>query len=159
MVSIRRIRKGEGQVFRAVRLAALADSPDAFGSSYESALARTPESWVGQSDSTASGGQRSTFLAFDEGQTVGITALYRDPDEALRGELLQVWVAPGYRGTGLAGRLMDAALDWARAVGILRAVAGVAETNHRVIAFYEKHGFVRGQVPNDGETIYLLRIL
>ena len=64
MIEIRRIRLGEGDLFKQMRLTSLRESPHAFSSTYESALNRTAESWSEQADSTAQGSDRSTFIAF-----------------------------------------------------------------------------------------------
>lgn len=154
VVTIRRLRSGEGQLFRRVRLAALAESPAAFGSSYESALQRTAASWRQQADGTVQGTDRATFLAFAAGRPVGITALYRDENRADVGELLQVWVEPAFRGRGVAGELLELILAWARENGFGRVVARVMEGNERALAFYDKHGFgVIGGGLTDGELV------
>jgi len=159
VIEIRRIRLGEGALFREIRLAALLDSPAAFGSTYEGALERSGESWSAQADSTATGDQRCTYLAFAGGLPVGITALYRDATEPSRGELIQVWVAPTHRRQGLAAELMSVALSWAGAHGVATVLAGVAQTNLPVIAFYEKHGFVKPPNGDETATLYLERHL
>ena len=76
MITVRRIRIGEGGLFRQMRLTALRESPSAFGSTFESALRRSPESWSEQADSTAQGSDRSTFIAFSGDLPIGIAALY-----------------------------------------------------------------------------------
>ena len=159
MILIRRLLVGEGALFRGIRLAALKADPKAFGSSYESALKRTSESWDAQADASAAGDLRATFLAFDGESAVGITAFYRDASDPSRGELLQVWVDSRFRGIGLAGRLMEEALSWARGVGVELALAGVSTTNHRVIAFYEKHGFEYVSALSVDDTTYLQKPL
>lgn len=61
---IRRIQPNEGELYRDIRLQSLADAPEAFASTLESALARTLESWTEQANSTISGAQRNTLLGF-----------------------------------------------------------------------------------------------
>ncbi len=61
------------------------------------------------------GSDRALFVAISGEQAVGLTALVRLPGLTGTGELHQVWVAPGYRGKGLARDLMDAVFAWARA--------------------------------------------
>ena len=146
MISIRRIWHGEAERFRQIRLAALKDSPAAFGSTYESALRRRPESWVEQADSTAQGSDRATFLALDDDSPVGIMALYRNEDGGSAGELLQVWVEPRYRGHGVATALLDAVFAWAVQSDFRTVTATVARDNHRALSFYQKSSFV----PTDG---------
>ena len=141
MISIQRIKIGEGELFKNIRLQSLQESPYAFGSSYEAALERSPESWNEQADSTAQGSDRATFIAFEEGLPVGITALYRDQQKPDFGELLQVWVAPKYRGAGLAARILDTVIHWGKENGFRTILAGVTKDNERALRFYQKHGF------------------
>ena len=57
--------------------------------------------------------------------------------------LNELFVAPEYRGTGVADDLMAAALDAARAqrLPLDRMVLDVDAENDRARAFYERHGF------------------
>ncbi|MBN1919983.1 MAG: GNAT family N-acetyltransferase [Anaerolineae bacterium] len=156
MLTVRRLRVGEGQLFRQLRLAALYEAPYAFASTYQSALDRSPESWDEQADGTAQGSERATFIAFADELPVGIAALYRCPADAKAGELLQVWVDPVYRHTEVARNLLDAVFQWARAHGFGSVFATITEGNARALAFYRKHGFeVAGEFPSQGEGILL----
>lgn len=97
----RRLNPGEGQLYRAVRLEALRESPEAFSSRYEDALARSEQSWVDQADSSATGSNRATFVTF-QNQPVGLAALYRDEKVPDVGQLIQMWIAPEVRGGRVA---------------------------------------------------------
>jgi RimJ/RimL family protein N-acetyltransferase len=113
MLLIRRIHLGEAELFRCIRLAALREAPRAFGSTHDSAMRQTPESWREQADTTARGSDRATFLAFSDESPIGIIALYRLGRESDTGELIQMWIAPEYRGRGIAKRMIDIAFQWA----------------------------------------------
>jgi RimJ/RimL family protein N-acetyltransferase len=141
MISIRRIHPGEGQLFKELRLASLKESPSAFSSTYESALARSPESWDEQADSTATGRDRCTFIAFSNGLPVGIAALYRDGDKVPEGEILQVWVSPEFRGSAVARDLLETTLQWGQQNGFQRVWARITLGNDRALRFYQKCGF------------------
>jgi GNAT superfamily N-acetyltransferase len=150
MISIRRIRSGEGQLFRELRLASLKESPSAFSSTYASAINRSWESWSEQADNTAEGTDRCTFLAFSDGFPVGIAAIYRDSRSQEEGEILQVWVSPDSRGTGVAGDLLDTILHWCEENGIRRVLATITQGNDRALRFYRKCGFdVLNSAPGD----------
>ena len=99
MKTIRRIQAGEVDLYKQIRLAALKEAPYAFGSTYDSALERSDESWRAQVESSAQGSDRATFIAFSDNVPIGIAALYRDKEKRDTGELLQVWVGPEFRGT------------------------------------------------------------
>jgi GNAT superfamily N-acetyltransferase len=159
MIAIRRIRIGEVELFKQLRLESLRDAPYAFSSTYESALRRSAESWREQADSTAQGPNRATFIAFSDDAPIGIAAVYRLSDQPDVGEVLQVWVAPEYRGTGVARDLMDVVFEWA-GNNIFRAiVARIANGNTRAVRFYRRYGFaLTDESPmNDSESVTLAR--
>lgn len=124
-----------------MRLASLRDAPYAFSSIYQSALCRSAESWRDQADSTAQGSDRATFIGFSDDVPIGIAALYRLSDPPDVGEVLQVWVAPAYRGTGIARDLMDAVFEWAGYIIFRSIVARITNENARALRFYRKYGF------------------
>jgi len=141
MTTIRRLRKGEADLYRKLRLMSIADSPSAFETTYETVSARSPESWREQADASAEGEDRATFLAFEGDEAMGIAALYRVGVSADVAELLQVWVAPGHRGTGVARALMDRVFAWAGKCGFRQVVAKVTYGNERALTFYKNYGF------------------
>lgn len=141
MKTIRRISKGEWTLYREMRLAALADAPDAFSTTYESAAMRSQESWASQADASAEGSSRFTFFAFADEMPVGLAALYRDENIANRGELIQVWISPSQRGSGIADELIYFILRCAQENKFDAIFAEVIVTNARAIKFYRKHGF------------------
>ena len=141
MRAVRRIQTGETDLFKQMRLASLRDAPYAFSSTYESALQRSAESWREQADSTAQGSDRATFIAFSDDAPIGIAALYRFPDKLDIGEVLQVWIAPEYRGTGVARDLMDAVFKWAGDNSFRAIIARITNENTRALRFYRKCGF------------------
>lgn len=156
MITIRRIRAGEMELYKMVRLAALQDAPYAFTSTYAGALQRTEESWREQVERTVQGSDRATFIVVDADEAVGLAALYRAEGHSEVGELLQVWVAPQYRGGSVAKDLMDAVITWAADNGYRKIIAGVRPENARAIRFYVKYGFTPldaaqdyGQDPQD----------
>jgi hypothetical protein len=62
MIKVRRIQAGETELLKQIRLASLRDAPYAFGTTYESALKRSAETWREKTENTAHGptGQRSS---------------------------------------------------------------------------------------------------
>lgn len=146
---IRRLNRGEGELYREVRLEALRESPEAFGTTHEAALGRTMESWAAQADTSASGRDRATFLVLAGETAVGLAALYRDEAVPGEGELIQVWVAPWLRGDGVAERLMDVVFRWAEENGFGSVKAEVTDGNGRALRFYERCGFVAMEVGVD----------
>ena len=129
------------ETFRAVRIKALTESPEAFGTTLERALQRDLESWRIQLESTVAGNQRNTQLAFAGLDCVGLAALYEKQNIPREGEILMMWVAPRQRGTGIAKGLLENLLDWSRETEFNRVTLAVTESNQRAIQFYKTFGF------------------
>ncbi len=127
-------------LFKEVRLKALKESPDAFGSTYESALQRDERSWQDQLWSTTTGDDRNTQFAFEGDQCIGIAALYREPS-APSGDIIMMWVDPRYRGSSAASSLVRVLLSWAKDSGFVAVSLEVTDSNARAIKFYENEGF------------------
>jgi ribosomal protein S18 acetylase RimI-like enzyme len=157
--TIRRLRNGEAELFKQMRLESLLEAPYAFSSTYASALQRSDESWREQAERTVQGSDRATFIAFSDTLPVGIAALYRLDGQEGVGELLQVWVSPECRGAGVAGDLMDAVFQWARENHFQRIIAGVNKENPRALKFYIRYGFTETDLPVSGDAggVYLAK--
>ncbi|MDQ7250646.1 GNAT family N-acetyltransferase [Dongia sedimenti] len=90
---------------------------------------------------------RAVFVAKDGGILAGFVIVDRSPasgrpgdrGDAAMPEIDWLIVAPDYQGKGVAGRLMEQALDWIGA-GV-PVQLGVIHFNARAIAFYKKWGF------------------
>ncbi|BDS07448.1 N-acetyltransferase [Oceaniferula spumae] len=141
MITCRRAEQDDAALFREVRLRALKDSPEAFGSTYENALERDIDSWREQIQSTVSSVNRNTQFAFDGELCVGIAALYRE-EGADTGDIIMMWVSPEARGSGAAPLLISNLMDWASAVGMSEVLLNVTDSNERAIQFYLNYGFV-----------------
>ena len=92
---------------------------------------------------------RDGLLVAKDGERVVGFVGYGDRGEEAPGlgEVFAMYVLAEYRGTGVAQRLMEAALDALRAYP--RVVLWVLRDNPRAIRFYEKCGF-----QPDGEQLY-----
>ena len=131
-----RLTPEEGPRLRAIRLRALQDSPDAFGTPLEGEAARSMASWSRAIDDLP------TFLAVDRGRDVGMV---RSALDARRGDtawLISMWVAPEARGRGVGAALVEIVVAWAAANGIHRLLLEVADGNEPAIALYAKMGFL-----------------
>ncbi len=104
------------------------------------------------------------FVALDEERVVGwcdITRHFR-PTQARRGSL-GMGIIPAYRGNRLGQRLMEAALNAATDLGLLRIELFVNADNARAISLYERVGFRREGVERratliDGRFIDSIRM-
>jgi len=106
----------------------------------------TPEAarWSQADYSRAAGGDWDGWVAAGElqqrGNLVGFLIARRMADEM---EILNLAVEPAERRRGVAGRLLEAALERGRACGVKRIFLEVRASNAGAIAFYEHGGFVR----------------
>jgi len=135
MIEIRALHADDWAVTKALRLAALLDSPEAFGGSYEESVHRSEEQWR----AWPTDGQ--VFAAVMDGEPVGMGCGWQ-PHGASSTQLIGMWIAPAARGTGLAVRLIDAVAAWARDNGADDLELVVYETNPRAYRAYLKYGFV-----------------
>jgi len=138
-----RIQPEEWQVYRQVRLAALAEAPYAFMSTLEREKAFGEDAWRQRLASPTA----ATFIAWRDGEPTGTaTGKLDDPadEHAVPGawQLVGMWVDPSARGTGIARELVEAVAKHARALGAASLVLWVTEINDRARAFYRKLGFV-----------------
>jgi ribosomal protein S18 acetylase RimI-like enzyme len=148
-IIVRRLEPADWPALKAVRLAALADAPEAFASTLELESGYSDERWQEWLRSTA-----VTFGAFRTcgldgpaaARIAGVAAARERPRPAEPGEprewsLMSVWVSPDLRGSGTAGRLVDAVRDEARRSGADRIRLWVTDVNERARAFYARLGF------------------
>ena len=151
-IQVRRLAVDDWQQARAARLAALADAPYAFSSTLAKEQAYGDELWRSRA------GSGRTFGAFDRATIVGLATGIpadeldgRTPGEARNGHLsdsvqrdwhlVGMWVAPDYRGRGVADRLVDAVCERAGEAGATTVMLWVTEGNDRAAALYRRHGF------------------
>ena len=137
MTELRRLTPDDWRLFRAVRLAALAEAPYAYGS--------TLADWQGENDAEPRWRQRLTdvpfnavaYLGNDPAGVVGATG--PNADGAI--ELISMWVAPFARGQGVADALIRAVVEYARTNGTQAVYLHVRENNSNAIAAYARNGF------------------
>lgn len=136
MVLVREITADEWRLMRDVRLAALADAPQAFGSTYAREVAFTEAQWRGRIN------ERSvTFFGYDESDDVtpaGLAGVYVGES---RPEVVSMWVRPGFRGHGIGEALVEATASWTKARSFPALFLWVTESNAPARRLYERCGF------------------
>ena len=135
MIAIRPTTADDWPKLKAVRLAALLDSPTAFGVSYDTAAAYTDEQWK-----TRAAGTGTVFwLAFEGGEAIGMIGAA--VSAAKRCNLIGMWLAPRARGSGAAAQLVEAVKLHALRQGHAHLFLDVDPANTRAARFYLKQGF------------------
>jgi GNAT superfamily N-acetyltransferase len=121
---------------RDVRLAALRDAPQAFGSSYQREIGFTREDWLAR---LARG---ANFLAYaDEFGPVPAGLVGGFVPQPGTAELVSMWVHPRARGLGVGRALVAAVVRWAADEGHQSVHLWVTENNESARRLYERCGF------------------
>lgn len=99
---------------------------------------------AGSGGAGCAGDRQSTFVADDENRLVGIVTVYLPepaaPPDAVP-SLIQMWVDPAVRRSGVGPQLVRAVLVWAAERGASAVRLQVNATDPRPIGFYEALGF------------------
>ncbi|WP_390349859.1 GNAT family N-acetyltransferase [Variovorax boronicumulans] len=116
----------EWKTYRDLRLRALLDSPDAFGSTYEA---------------EATSGKDRVLFAFNRNDACGLIWCKLSNDQPAVADLFQMWVDPASRGMGAGRALLEAAVSWAARVGMKRVGLGVTVADTPAMRLYTACGF------------------
>ena len=133
---VRQLQPDEAAVYRTIRLAALAQSPEAFGSTLALEADRPLEFFAARMAAGA------VFVAEIEGLVVGMVGFRQEEREKLRhkGVIWGVFVRPEARGRGVAEAIVRAALAYAREK-VEQAHLVVVRGNDSAHGLYARLGF------------------
>jgi GNAT superfamily N-acetyltransferase len=149
MVVVRTATPEDWQVMRDTRLAALRESPSAFGSTADREAAYDEPTWRAWTQLSGTG---VIYLAEVAGlaESAGIAGVVTAGDEA---HLIAMWVRPAARGKKVGEALIEATAGWARSQGLGTLCLGVTESNAVARTLYERCGFTdtgeRRPLPSD----------
>ena len=124
---------------RDLRLRALADAPDAFGSTFEEETGYgEPDwrEWVTGWDEADHG----FVVAERDAAWLGMAVGDHEPGRP-RAHLYGMWVEPSERRSGIGAALVDRVVRWASERGAAELHLGVTEGNDGAATFYERLGF------------------
>jgi GNAT superfamily N-acetyltransferase len=136
MITIRAVTPDAWSRWRSLRLAALTEAPEAFGS--------TLAEWTGDGDVEARWRDRlvsvpCNVVAEFDGRPSGMAS--GTAPVAGTVELISFWVDPQARGRGVGDALIAAVVRWAEEVGAHRVALDVWSSNERAIVAYRRNGF------------------
>ncbi|WP_283190408.1 GNAT family N-acetyltransferase [Pseudomonas sp. PMCC200344] len=134
-MDIRSTEAKDWMLLKQVRLAALLDTPTAFGVSYQTAANYSDEQWKERASSAGT----EFWLAFEGDNPVGMIGA--GVSSANRYNLIGMWVEPAARGSGMAAKLIEAVKSRAMGKGHDRVFLDVSPDNARASNFYLKQGF------------------
>jgi ribosomal protein S18 acetylase RimI-like enzyme len=151
MLEIKVLTPDDWPLWRAARLAALAEAPRAFGSRLAD--------WQGDGDREERWRARLelegsyNLIVLRDGEPVGMASGIPG-DELGTAELISMWVAPQARGQHVGDQLIATIEAWVVASAIDDFRLTVKADNTQAIRLYERHGFefpAGGQIDEDGE--------
>jgi ribosomal protein S18 acetylase RimI-like enzyme len=140
-MNVVRAAPGDWQRVRDMRLRALLDAPDAFGSTYAEEAEEDEEGWRAWTTGWSGAADQALFAAEEEGWA-GIALGVRWEEEPEVVHLYAMWVDPSSRRRGVGRALVEAVGAWTRDLSIGRIVLRVTEGNAAAVALYEGCGFV-----------------
>ena len=164
-MKVQRIEPGDWREWKASRLQALADSPEAFASSLAAEKKAPDETWSEYARHCGASPVSAAFLARDEqGRVTGMVAAYVDGGEAANATICALWVAPESRNRGVGRLLVDEAARWLMGTGASEVKAWVSDADSSAVGFYESLGFAPtgerqslASRPSIDERLYVLR--
>jgi ribosomal protein S18 acetylase RimI-like enzyme len=130
------LTENEGPRLRDIRLAALQEYPSAFLSSYEREAAYDEARWAQE----VASGEWNVMLAGDK--EVGLVSVTRvEGMPAQECYLESLWVAPGFRRSGVGSMLLGTVLQHLRSRDVHTVWLYILNGNEAARAFYQRFGF------------------
>ena len=155
VLELRHLIPDDWPTWRAVRLEALREAPQAFSS--------TLEAWQGPGDTEERWRQRLEAVALNVVAEVDGTAAGQvsgtAPDHGGTVELISMWVDPSVRRRGVGAALVGEVVAWSAQQAGTAVRLAVREANAPAIALYERCGFALTDVPADGGERIMTRPL
>jgi len=136
-MKIRATEERDWMILKEIRLAALLDSPTAFGVRYQTAITNSDEQWKQRASSET---HPKFWLAFKDEKAIGMIGA--GVDQTVRYNLIAMWVEPTSREFGVAEHLIDAVKSDAINKGFKQIYLDVSPDNLKASRLYRKHGFL-----------------
>jgi ribosomal protein S18 acetylase RimI-like enzyme len=160
VIELRSLSPDGWRVWRTMRLAALAESPGAFGSRLADWLGDgdREDRWRGRLSIAGSRNVVAALRGEPSGMASGVPSPpareARPPREPGAVELISLWVAPSARGHGVGDALIEDIAVWAAGLRSPAVWLSVREDNAPAIALYRRRGFqaTGERVPDEDHT-------
>lgn len=139
-VKVCRIADSEWDTYRTTRLAALRESPSAFGSTLELALSLSETDWQHRISNASATLDFPVFAKSSE-EVIGLAWGKIHEESASTAHLFQMWVAPAARGRGAGTKLLNAVVNWAKEQHVARLLLSVTIDDSAAWRMYKSAGF------------------
>ena len=143
-IDYRKIESSESKIFRSIRLEALKNSPESFGSIYEEEVGKSQLHFEGIIER----GDFANIFFFgaftDAGELIGIAGFTREiaVKSRHRGIIISMYVKPELQGRKVGENLLLAVLKEAFAIEVIEQIQlTFVAGNHSAARLYEKIGF------------------
>lgn len=145
---VRQAETKDATPLRKIRLEALENHPESFGSDVDNELDQPISAWKKILDDQ---NYNAVFVAESKSTLVGMTGIFIRDRIKLKhtGNIWGVYVQPEWRGSGVADQLIQSSLNWAKEKGLQQVKLAVITTNSAAIHLYKRCGFREyGMDPN-----------
>ena len=139
--TVRMFKASEWATYRDLRLHALTDSPDAFGSTLAGEQGRSEDEWAARLAAGVASGSDLPLIAHVDVHAAGLAWAKADGEQASVVSIFQVWVVPKFRRQGIGDKLVRAAVHWARVRGAQAVHLCVTCGDTPAMRLYARHGF------------------
>lgn len=136
-ITVRALTEDEWETYRALRLEALQESPEAFVADHDTEAAESEDFWRDRM------GRSVRLVAESEGDQVGVVSLGSAAETGSDngGQLFGLWVRPDWRGRSVAANLVRQGARIAEDKGLGQLFYWVGSDNGRAVAFASSFGF------------------
>lgn len=142
-VRIRPALLSDSSSFRALRLEALKNHPEAFAAAYESEAAEPDEYWVRRLPREEADSTGALYFAESAEALVGMAGIWRRDGRKVHhsGIVWGVYVRPEWRGLRIGEKLVTACVGWARRHRLRMVRLATMAANQSAVRCYERCGF------------------
>jgi|GEM_PF-158627 len=146
-ITVRKFDVAEFSAYRRLRLLALEESPDAFGSTLGAEQPRTDEEWASRLQVGCNSGLDLPLIGQVGTTAAGLAWGKVDRSDCTIVHLYQMWVAPEFRDRGVARLLLRTIVAWVASLQARSIHLGVICGESPAMRLYVSEGFVPfGQV-------------
>jgi RimJ/RimL family protein N-acetyltransferase len=141
-IHIRQLDHDDWELFRTIRLRALADTPQFFGASYAQEIQFSEQQWQ---ERVHQHNRIAHFGLFADKHIIGLTGIVLDRDDPSDRTALLIasYILPTYRRRGLSDLLYQARINWAkRHPTVEKIVVSHRFDNEASRRANQRHGFV-----------------
>ena len=140
-IVIRQCAAAEWQVYRRLRLSALTNAPDAFGSTLAVENDWPETLWEERLRTGVQSAHDLPLLALADDEPAGLAWGKIDAASRSIAHVYQMWVAPAHRRRGIGADLLVALIVWAHSRNAVQVVLSVTSGDSPARRLYERMGF------------------